>query len=113
MVRSSQTTVSAPKALPRRDGAMPPTPNISKPTGEQKRIAQDSFNRAKEAIQSGNLDYAIELLLTCCKLEPANFLYRQRLREAQKSKYGNNLRGSRFAFLSTPRWKARVKAAKR
>ena len=90
-----------------------PKPAAPAPTVEQRRIAQDSFTRAKEAIQSGNLDYAITLLLTCCKLEPANFLYRQTLRKTQKDKYGNNLRGSRFAFVSTPRWKAKVKAAKR
>jgi len=89
------------------------SPTVPPPTVEQKRIAQDSFTRAKEAIQSGNLDYAITLLLTCCKLDPANFLYRQTLRKTQKDKYGNNLRGSRFAFLSTPRWKAKVKSAKR
>jgi tetratricopeptide (TPR) repeat protein len=114
MVRSSHSTAASPQAFPRRDGAMSDsTPTIPKPTVEQKRIAQDSFNRAKEAIQSGNLDYAITLMLTCCKLEPANFLYRQTLRKSQKDKYGNNLRGSRFAFISTPRWKAKMKAAKR
>ncbi|HEY3788722.1 MAG TPA: hypothetical protein VGL71_07700, partial [Urbifossiella sp.] len=90
-----------------------PVPTLPPPTIEQKRIAQDSFNRAKEAIQSGNLDYAITLMLTCCKLDPANFLYRQTLRKTQKDKYGNNLRGSRFSFLSTPRWKAKMKGAKR
>jgi tetratricopeptide (TPR) repeat protein len=90
-----------------------PKPAVPSPTVEQKRIALDSFTRAKEAIQSGNLDYAITLLLTCCKLDPANFLYRQSLRKTQKDKYGNNLRGSRFAFVSTPRWKAKVKSAKR
>jgi len=90
-----------------------PKPGLPSPTVDQKRIAQDSFTRAKEAIQTGNLDYAITLLLTCCKLDPANFLYRQSLRKPQKDKYGNNLRGSRFAFVSTPRWKAKVKGAKR
>ncbi|MDB5309264.1 MAG: Tetratricopeptide repeat protein [Gemmataceae bacterium] len=90
-----------------------PTPTLPTPTAEQKRIALDSFNRAKEAIPSGNLDYAIALLLTCCRLDPANFHYRQTLRKTQKDKYGSNLRGSRFAFFSTPRWKAKVKAAKR
>lgn len=88
-------------------------PALPNPTVEQKRIAQDSYTRAKEAIQAGNLDYAITLLFTCCKLDPANFLYRQTLRKTQKDKYGNNLRGSRFAFVSTPRWKAKVKSAKR
>ncbi len=93
---------------------MPPlTPTAPTPTPELKRIAEDSFTRAKEAIASGNLDYTISLLLTCCKIDPANFFYRQTLRKTQKEKYGNNLRGSRFAFVSTPRWKGKVKAAKR
>jgi tetratricopeptide (TPR) repeat protein len=86
---------------------------VPSPTPEQRRISQDSFNRAREAITGGHRDYAITLLLTCCRLDPANFLYRQTLRKTQKEKYGNNLRGSRLAFLSTPRWKGRVKSAKR
>lgn len=91
--------------------AKPPT--VPSPTAEQRRIAQDSFNRAKDAITGGHLDYGITLLLTCCRLDPANFFYRQTLRKTQKEKFGNNLRGSRFAFLTTPRWKTRVKSAKR
>src|SRR4051794_41154931 len=90
-----------------------PTTTVPTPTAEQKRIAQDSFNRAKESITNGGLDYAITLLLTCCKLDPANFFYRQTLRKTQKDKYGNNLRGSRFAFLTTPRWKVKLRTAKR
>jgi tetratricopeptide (TPR) repeat protein len=92
---------------------MPDSPSLPTPTAEQKRIAADSFARAKEAIASGGLDYAINLLLTACKLDPGNFFYRQTLRKTQKDKYGNNLRGSRFAFFTTPRWKAKVKGAKR
>src|SRR5262249_123406 len=42
----------------------------------------------------------------------SNFAFRQTLRKTQKDKYGNNLRGSRFAFLSKARWKAKMKAAK-
>ena len=89
-----------------------PTSPVPPPTADQKRIAQDSFNRAKEAVQSGNFDYAINLLLTCCKIDPASFVYRQTLRKTQKDKYGNNLRGSRFAFLSKARWKTKMKGAK-
>ena len=87
--------------------------SVPLPTPEQKRIAAESFERAKEAIASKNPDYAIQLLLTCCRLDPGNFFYRQTLRKTQKDKYGNNLRGSRLAFLSTPRWKARLKSSKR
>ncbi len=82
------------------------------PTSDQRRIAIENFDRARQVMASGDFDYAIQLLLTCCKIDPGNFGFRQLLRRAQKEKYGNNLRGSRFAFLSTPRLKARVKAAK-
>ena len=73
----------------------------------------DSFTKAREALAGDQFEYGISLMLTCCRLDPGNFLYRQTLRKAQKDKFGNNLRGSRFAFLTTPRWKARVKSAKR
>jgi tetratricopeptide (TPR) repeat protein len=92
----------------------PANPNAAQTTSpEQRQIAAASYAKAREAIGNNHLDYAITLLLTCCRLDPSNFLYRQTLRKAQKDKYGNNLRGSRFAFLTTPRWKHRVKAAKR
>src|SRR5204863_4706659 len=61
----------------------------------------------------GNYDYAVQLLLTCTRLDPANFLFRQTLRRTQKSKYKNNLRGSRLAFLTTIRLRTRIKTAKR
>ena len=82
------------------------------PTAEQRRVTAETFERARQVIQTGNHDYAIQLLRTCCRLDPGNFLFRQTLRRCQKEKYGNNLRGSRFAFFSTPRFKARVKGAK-
>jgi Flp pilus assembly protein TadD len=91
----------------------PSSTTAPSPTADQRRIAQDSFTKAREAIGNGQLDYAIALLLTCCRLDPANFYYRQTLRKTQKDKFGNNLRGSRLAFLTTPRWKHRVKSAKR
>src|SRR4051812_29637018 len=87
-------------------------PLVPAPSADQKRIALDSFKRANEAVQSGNFDYAINLLLTCCKIDPANFAFRQALRKTQKDKFGNNMRGSRFSFLSTSRSKAHMKAAK-
>ena len=91
----------------------PPVSAVPAPTAEQKRIAQQSFTKAKELITDGGFDYAIQLLLTCCRLDPGNFFYRKQLRDTQKAKYGNNLRGSRFAFLTTPRWKAKLRVAKR
>jgi tetratricopeptide (TPR) repeat protein len=86
--------------------------SIPSPSPEQRRIAAETFERARQVFQTGNHDYAINLLRTCCRLDVGNFLFRQTLRRAQKEKYGNNLRGSRFAFFSTPRYKAKVKGAK-
>ena len=82
-------------------------------TAEARRIAAERFDRANQVAASGNFDYAIQLLLTCSKLDPANFLFRQTLRRTQKAKYKNNLRGSRLAFLTTFRLRAKLKSAKR
>ncbi len=115
MVRGSQTLRGA-AATHEKASAMPEQPSASPvpaPNAEQKRIAVQSFAKAKELLAEGGYDYAIQLLLTCCKLDPANFHYRKQLRETQKAKYGDNLRGSRFAFLTTPRWKAKLRTAKR
>lgn len=86
-----------------------PTPA---PSPDQRRIAVENFERARQVLQSGNSDYAIQLLRTCCRLDPGNLHFRQTLRRAQKAKFGDDLKGSTFAFLSTPRYKASVKAAK-
>lgn len=85
---------------------------VPEPTPEQRRIAAERFERANQVIATGNYDYGIQLLLTCCKLDPGNLIYRQALRRTQRAKFNNNLRGSRFAFLSNSAAKARLKAAK-
>jgi tetratricopeptide (TPR) repeat protein len=87
--------------------------SLPEPTPESRRIAAERFGRAEQVIASGNYDYAIQLLLTCCKLDPRNFHFRQILRRTQKAKYKNNLRGSRLAFLTTVRTRAKLKSAKR
>jgi tetratricopeptide (TPR) repeat protein len=83
------------------------------PSPEHHRIAAERFEHARRAVTSNSFDYAIQLLLTCCKLDPANPIYRQELRRTQKAKHKNNLRGGFFAFLTTAKPKARLKAAKR
>ena len=101
--------------VPDRDFAMtaPSTRTVPAPTPEQRRIAGDNYERAKQVLATQDHDYAIQLLLTCCKLEPANVHFRMALRKAQKEKYGNNMKGSPLAMFSTPRYKAKVKSAKR
>jgi predicted Zn-dependent protease len=83
------------------------------PTPEQRRIATQLFERARQAMQTGNYDYAIELLQTCCKLDPANLIYRRSLRRTEKTKYDNNLRGSWWAWVTTARAMARLGWARR
>src|SRR2546429_6542475 len=88
-------------------------PRLPPTSPEHRRVAAGQFERANQVIATGNYDYGIQLLLTCCKLDPANLIYRQALRQTEKTKYKNNLRGSRLALLSTSAGKAKLKAAKR
>jgi tetratricopeptide (TPR) repeat protein len=82
-------------------------------TPEQRRVAAAQFEHANQAIAKGNFDYGIQLLLSCCKLDPANLIYRRALRQAQKAKHENNLHGSRFAMLTTSATRLRLKNALR
>jgi tetratricopeptide (TPR) repeat protein len=91
-------------------------PNLSKlppPSPEHRRIAVGQFERANQVVATGNYDYGIRLLLSCCKLDPANLIYRQALRRTEKAKYGNNLRGSFFGGLFSWTKRARLKNALR
>ena len=75
-------------------------------TPEHRRVAAGQFERANQVVATGNFDYGIRLLLSCCKLDPSNLIYRQALRRTEKAKYRNNLRGSLFASLTS--WPART-----
>ena len=78
---------------------------------EHRRVAVSQFEHANQAVATGNYDYGIRLLLMCCKLDPANLIYRQTLRRTEKAKYKNNLRGGWLAWLTTWPAKARTKTA--
>lgn len=54
----------------------------------QRRVAYEQYERARTALNAGNDDYALSLLLTCCRLEPGAVAYRQALREAQRQHQG-------------------------
>jgi tetratricopeptide (TPR) repeat protein len=82
-------------------------------SAEHRRVAAAQFERATHALAAGSYDYAIQLLLSCCKLDPANLIYRQALRRAQKGKYRNNLRGGLLSFFTNYGAKARFRLAKR
>jgi serine/threonine protein kinase len=54
-------------------------------TPEQQQAAAGQFERAQEVMQTDNLDYALQLLLNCCKLDPTELKYRRALRNVVKS----------------------------
>ena len=83
------------------------------PSPEHRKIAAERFEHARRAVTSGNHDYAVQLLLTCCKLDPANLVYRQELRRNQKARHKNNMRGGFLHFVTTRKPKAKMKWAKR
>jgi tetratricopeptide (TPR) repeat protein len=78
---------------------------------ERRRVAVSQFEHANQSVATGNYDYGIRLLLSCCKLDPGNLIYRQTLRRTEKAKYKNNLRGAMLAWLTTWPAKARAKTA--
>ncbi len=88
-------------------------PNLPPLTAERRRVAVGKFERANQVVATGNFDYGIHLLLDCCKIDPANLVYRQKLRATEKVKYRNNLRGSLLACLWIWPLRARMKTALR
>jgi tetratricopeptide (TPR) repeat protein len=80
---------------------------VPAPSPERRQIAVAQFNRANQVIATGNYDYAIRLLMTCCSIDPANLNYRQRLRQTARAKYQNNMRGSAIAGFTN--WPARLR----
>lgn len=90
---------------------MTPTSALPAPTPDQRRIAVAQFDRAGQVIATGNFDYGIELLTKCCKLDPGNLIYRKTLRKTQRARHKNNLKGGRFAAVTTAPAKLRLKKA--
>jgi hypothetical protein len=61
---------------------LPPGPPAVPACGNgEQRAAGGRFRHARECLAAGHRDYGISLLLACCRLEPANLIYRQTLRE--------------------------------
>jgi tetratricopeptide (TPR) repeat protein len=85
--------------------------NLPSPSPEHRRVAAGQFERANQVVAARDYDYGIRLYLSCCKLDPANLIYRQALRRTQKLKYRNNLRGAWLAWLTTARARAKIRRA--
>ena len=88
-------------------------PRLPPPSPEQRKVAAGQFERANQVIATGNFDYGIRLLMSCCHLDPANLIYRQALRRTEKTKYRNNMRGSWHARISSLPLRTKIKAALR
>jgi tetratricopeptide (TPR) repeat protein len=52
--------------------------------------SQTFFNYGNDAALKGNFDYAIAMYRQCCKLVPANLVYRQALRGIERRKFNND-----------------------
>jgi tetratricopeptide (TPR) repeat protein len=78
-------------------------------TADQRRAAAKQFERANQVLTSGDLDYAAQLFLNCCTIDPANATYRQALRQTQKGRFQNNGRGQALAGLRSlgAKWRLR------
>jgi serine/threonine protein kinase len=88
------TPAQAPGAESSRRGIPTPDLQANEPTAtslrsvlpEHRRVAAGQFDRANQVIATGNFDYGIHLLMSCCKLDPANLLYRQTLRRFERTR---------------------------
>ena len=80
---------------------------------EQRRIAASQYEKATQVLASdkGNFDYAISMLMSCCKIDPANLIYRRSLRDAVRRKFGNRGKGSLLSHLTTLKPLARLELA--
>jgi len=78
---------------------------------ELRQAAAAQYERARQAQDAGNEDYALELLTTCCKLDPGNLLSRQTLREVGRSVAEKKGSGGWLGSLTSLPLRAKFKAA--
>jgi serine/threonine protein kinase len=94
-----------------------PPPEETAPVGaanlEQARAAAGQYERARQVIaEGGDADYARQLLLSCCKLDPSSTAYRKTLRQLEQGA-SKSLLGRWLGSLNVMALKARLRAAKR
>jgi tetratricopeptide (TPR) repeat protein len=87
------------------------TLTLPKLTPEQRRAANGQYERANQVLKGGDHDYGLQLLLTCCKLDPANLIFRQALRKTQRAKYNDNETGQSLAYVRSLWGRFRLKKA--
>jgi len=109
--RRPRSVSPPPPPPPSSDPSVPDALDVS---AEQRQVAAGQFERARQVLSSDNQEaaYAFELLVSCCKLDPAHITYRQTLRHVgQEVRSRQGLR-KWLAPLATLLAKTRLKAAK-
>ncbi|MFO0876997.1 MAG: protein kinase [Gemmataceae bacterium] len=93
------------------NSTLPDQPDLLGVTADQRQAATGQFSHAQEVLrQGGDATYAQQLLLSCCKLDPANVLYRKLLREVARDATGGK-KSSWFGSLSTMPARSRLRNA--
>src|SRR5262249_9056481 len=84
---SVRSPIPAGRDLPPRrpSPAVTDRPTLPPPRSEHHPIAAGQFARANHVVPSEDFEYGLRLLLTCCKLDPSNLIYRQALRQSQRT----------------------------
>ncbi len=104
--RKRRTTVSDLKTVPDEPA------DVLGITPEQRQAAAGQFNHATEVVRSGgDPAYAQQLLLSCCKLDPGNLVYRRMLREVSRDLAGGKKSGW-FGSLSNLPGRNRLRSAR-
>jgi serine/threonine-protein kinase len=108
--RPRNIDVQPPPRTPRPS----PSPELLGVSQEQRQVAAAQFERAREVLANMNQEkgYAYELLLSCCKLDPANLTYRRKLRQAAQEVRQHQGVGRWLAPVRALAAKTRLKAAK-
>jgi tetratricopeptide (TPR) repeat protein len=96
------------------DQKNPPPAAAAEPMSPaMRRRLQECFNRGVQNTQSGNFDYATELLTQCVAGDPGNVVYAQGFLGNLQRKYNNNKKGSTLASIRTAGSKASMMNASR
>jgi serine/threonine-protein kinase len=104
------------RATPAPPAHTPPPPDLETLgiSAEQRQVAAGQFERAREVLVSDKREkgYAYELLVSCCKLDPSNLVYRRELRQTGQVLSGGRGVGRWLSPLTGLANKTRLKAAK-
>jgi serine/threonine protein kinase len=91
--RGATAVVSSDESTTAEMSTPPPAPGptegqVAIPDSGPLRIAAGQFGWARQQLARGNHDYAIELLVGCCRLDPTNMAYHKALRQALDGRTG-------------------------